>query len=172
MELALLKLRHGPTFAVPGASWGDSFAMLPSLLADVGCSSVGVRLDARLRLALGEAGVRNVEAATDEELVARVAGESGADKCAVWTSLQCLRRAKGKGAAARGAAVLQASELFRAMCSSVPANTLVLLIGTGNYSSTLSVQQADGGKRPLGCFSVGLTRTLESSDVDAIAANE
>eukprot|EP00965_Chrysotila_dentata_P186958 6171831-Pleurochrysis_carterae.AAC.3 len=42
-----------------------------------------------------------------QELVARVAGESGADKCAVWTSLQCLRRAKGKGAAARGAAVLQ-----------------------------------------------------------------
>ena len=165
MELALLKLRRGLLFGVPGASYGDGFDSLHAVVGAAGWAAHAYDRQAELQLLHaaeeGEGGgaapaVVCVPCASDAQAVRRAAkrlaaGGDGAQTFA-WLALRALEEHDGGDEEPARAARAMRDNLER-LLGALPPSTLVVLVGTGGERAA----RADGGAQPPGFVSVAVS---------------
>jgi len=159
MELCLLKLRNGPSFGVPGASWGDGFCCLHTALKKAGWACSSIDREEELQLLHGAASdTLRQPCRDDEEAVGSALRHAQREKGVVWLTLRGLLEASEQGRAAASAATGAVRGQLEQLPSQLPANTLLLVLGTGTLAaSSLDLMlQADGSRRSPGCVSMAI----------------
>jgi len=184
MELALLKLRRGLSFGVPGASYGDGFDSLHSVLAAAGWAAHAYDRHVELQLLHAAGGAAEpggeggegggggapavvcVPCASDAQaarraarrLAAPAAAAGGADAPAprfAWLALRALEE-QGGGDDEPARAARAVRDTLARLVGELPPSTLVVVVGTGGGAAELAAR-GDGGAQPPGFVSLAVS---------------